>query len=261
MISSLPSEPKQVHGTCRGLKHLASLLLLSVGATLVSLPATAGTLSGSGALTLPSNCATDGCGSGPIGVFPTVTNDGHGNFTGTWPHTVDFSYWGSFDGTGPYPAKNGTNDFDFAGIFGLSGKVLPQGTYIVFGDLDHGSGSEHFSLQAFDSSHNLISTPWLQDVLYVSGATPSEWVQGSMPEYNWSSHPGTYAFDGENVSGNPAVSVWLATNTNIAYLHVTSDTDFASFGMAAPAPEPGSLLLMGSGIVGLAGVIRRRFIG
>lgn len=32
-------------------------------------------------------------------------------------------------------------------------------------------------------------------------------------------------------------------------------------GTASPAPEPGSLLLMGSGIVGLAGVLRRRFLG
>ena len=32
-------------------------------------------------------------------------------------------------------------------------------------------------------------------------------------------------------------------------------------GEASPIPEPGSLLLVGSGVLGLAGVARRRFLG
>lgn len=239
------------------LSILALLAFSLVLGVVASAPAFASTLDTSGPLQLPGNCASDGCGNGQPGVFPNVINNS-GTFTGTFPGGVDAGYGGQFSGSGPYPAKNGTNSFDFTG---LTHGSLQAGTMIYFGDLDNGSGNEDFTLQAFDSSHNLIaSSAWLNSAFYVSGANPADFIQGSMPEYDWASHPGTYAFDGANVSGNPTIGVWLTTNQDIAYLTVTSDTDFASFGFAAPAPEPGSLLLMGSGIVGLGGLLRRRFV-
>lgn len=233
---------------------LALLALFLVGAVIASAPAFASVLNGSGQLLLPPNCPGSGCGNGQPGVFPNVINNS-GTFTGTFPGGVDPGYGGQFTGTGPYPAKNGTDTFDFTT---LTHGSLQAGTMIYFGDLDHGSGNEDFTLQAFDASHNLISIAWLDSAFYLSGANPGDFIQGSMPEYDWSSHPGTYKFDGANVSGNPTVGVWLTLNQDISYLKVTSDTDNASFGIAAPAPEPGSLLLMGSGIAGLAGLLRRK---
>jgi hypothetical protein len=243
------------------LKTLSSsamaLLTLSLLVAMVSnIPASANTLNSSGPLQLPSNCSSGGCGNGQPGVFPNVINNS-GAFTGTFPSSVDPGYGGQFTGTGPYPAKNGTNNFDFTT---LTHGSLQSGTMIYFGDLDHGSGSEDFTLQAFDASHTLIQSAWLEDVFYVSGANPADFVQGSMPEYKWTSGTGTYKFDGANVLGNPTVGVWLTTNTDIGYLTVTSDTANASFGIAAPAPEPGTLLLLGSGAIGLGGLFRRSYL-
>lgn len=93
------------------------------------------------------------------------------------------------------------------------------------------------------------------------GSCSSDFVQGSMPKCRWTSGSGTYMFDGANVVGNPTIGVWLTTNTDIAYLTLTSDTDFASFAIAAPTPEPGSLALLGSGVLCLGGMLRRKFLG
>ncbi len=243
--------PRLTNSNVSALALLTLSLILSVVA---STPAFAGTLNTSGPLQLPSNCSTGGCGNVLPGVYPTVVNNS-GSFTGTWPPSVDPGYGGQFTGTGPFPAKNGTNNFDFTT---LTHGSLQSGTMMEFGDLDDGSGTEKFTLQAFNASHNVIQSAWLQDAFYVSGANPSDFVQGSMPEYKWSSGTGTYLFDGANVTGFPTIGVWLTTNTDISYLTVTSDTDFASFSIAAPVPEPGSLALFGSGVLGLGGLLRRR---
>ena len=242
----------------RSYSSVLALLTLSLILTVVSSsPAFAGTLMTSGPLQLPTNCPGSGCGNVPPGIFPNVVNNS-GNFTGTWPSGVDPGYGGQFTGTGPYPAKNGTDNFDFTT---LTHGSLQAGTMMTLGDLDDASGTETLTFQAFNASHTLINSAWLEDAFYVSGANPSDFTQGSMPEYKWTSGTGTYSFDGANVLGNPTIGVWLTTNTDIAYLTVTSDTDFASFGIAAPTPEPGSLVLLGTGVLGLGGLLRQRFLG
>lgn len=237
--------------------YLRALLTLAlIVGVVASAPAFAATLDTSGPLQLPGNCPGSGCGNGQPGVYPNVVNNS-GNFTGTWPSGVDAGYGGQFTGTGLYPGKNGTDNFNFTT---LTHGSLQAGTMMEFGDLDDGSGPEKFTIQAFDSSHSLIQSAWLQDAFYVSGSNPGDFVQGSMPEYKWTSGTGTYLFDGANVVGNPTIGVWLTTNSDISYLTVSSNTDFASFAIAAPTPEPGSLFLMGSGVVFLGGMLRRKFL-
>ncbi len=248
-------ETSQLRGQKQSYFSIMALLALSlILGVVASAPAFAATLNSSGPLQLPGNCPGSGCGNGQPGVYPNVVNNS-GIFTGTWPSGVDQGYGGQFTGTGAYPVKNNTANFDFTG---LTHGSLQTGTMMVFGDLDDGSGSEDFTLHAYDASHTLIQSAWLEDAFYVSGSNPADFVQGSMPEYKWTGGTGTYLFDGANVAGNPSIGVWLTTNTDIAFLTVTGDTDFASFAIAAPTPEPGSLVLMGSGVLGLCGLLRRR---
>jgi hypothetical protein len=193
------------------------------------------------------------------GIPPTIGSI-PGGFTGTWSAPVATPWLGTFTGMGLYPDHNpGTSVWSFSGIGPTS--VLPAGTFVGFGDLDNGSGQdERYTLDATYHG-NPVTTAWLSDPVYCSAGNLSECVQANMPEYFWNSTTGEYQFDGNQVPGNPTIGVWITTNTPIDGLTVVESQFNNSFALAAPTPEPGCLLLMGSGVLGLGGLLRRRLLG
>ena len=168
-----------------------------------------------------------------------------GNFLGKLAAPVSAAYQGTFTGTGNYPsgANSGSSAFSFSGWAG----GIPSGIFVGLGDLDL---SENLTLTAFDSSNNQITTPRLNDAVFLSANVASELVAANMPGYKFSA--GVYSFYGSFVPGNPSVLVSLPTSQALGSIQVTKD---ASFGvtLSAPttaAPEPGSMALLGLGLAG-----------
>ncbi len=257
-------------------------LSLAFGIAMSAIPATATVLM-SGVptpISTPVPCITPGslCGitTGPVTFFgaiePTVTV-GTSNFKGTWSSPVATAWLGTFKGTGTYPyGASGPSMWNFTT---LQAGNLPAGTFVGFGDLDFGSGTdERFLLQALDLNKNPIQIPWLNDTSYCSTSSVSEPCENyTPPEYVWNGTNGTipggggtqvpaytYEFDGFNVTGNPNLWYWITTDMPIDGLKVRSFSTYDGMALAAPTPEPGSLILLGSGVVGLAGLLRRRLL-
>jgi hypothetical protein len=186
-----------------------------------------------------------------------------GGWTGSWTAPAAAPWVGSFTATGPIPVgtsnATGTTIYDFTS---MPLGHLSAGTYFRFGDVDGGSTqNETFTLQAFDASGNLLTTPWLDEPIATTGTGTGGGgaiLPGNTPGWSWTAGTGTYFIDGTTVTGgNPTLSNWLESNQDITELIVTRTSGFASFSLAAPlipAPGAGALALFATGALG----VRRR---
>ena len=186
-----------------------------------------------------------------------------GGFTGTWTAPVQPNWVGTYNATGPIPSSmsSGATGYDFSS---LPLGYLPVGTFLVFGDVDDGSSSlERFDLTAFDSSGNLITTPWLDETYAVRGpgtGTGGTVLPNNMPGWSWdaSATPSTYVVDGATTTGgNPNVAFALASNQPIYAMELDKATTHNGFVLQAPTvPEPSSVALIIMGVV--AFIAKRR---
>jgi len=76
---------------------------------------------------------------------------------------------------------------------------------------------------------------------------------GFFTESGFDQTPGTFTFTTQESADE--LAAYEASGLTLA------DTTFSATGIASPIPEPGSLVLLGTGILGLAGVARRKLIG
>ncbi len=220
-------------------------------------PAVSAQLVGSGAhLPLPSPIQVP-----QPGVAPTLGNINHPtSFEGTWSAPVQTGWQGTFTASGPVPNNTnlGTTRYDFST---LNAGHLPAGTFFNFGDVDLGSGqNETFTLQAFDSSGGIITTPWLSLPAYTwgFGRNAGDPDLLDMPGWSWTASTGTYFIDGTTVTGfNPSITVTMLSLFDISELAVVKSSIPNGFSITAPiVPAPGALAVLG--LAGLATGRRRR---
>ena len=159
------------------------------------------------------------------------------SFTGTWSTNASPAWQGTFTAEGRRPAGAvepvGVANFDFSG---LATGVLPAGTYFTVYSMRSG---DHFTLRAYDSTHTVISSPWL------NSKPLSQWGAGSgsgfpklpvladMPGWDWNESTGTFLLDGSTSINS--LTIALSSREDIRFLEVTRNTLGYSFNLMAPA--------------------------
>lgn len=198
----------------------------------------------------------------PPRELPAINFFVTGGFEGTWSSPAQPDWIGTFTAVGPQPVgldnPAGTTDYDFTA---LPIGALPAQSIFGFGDVDGGSNtSEIFEVLAFDAGGSLLTTPWLDEPFAVAGSGTGSGgaiLPNNMPSWDWNSTTGTYTIDGSGVSGgNPTVSVFLESNTPIATMTLTRQSQFANFRVSAPIPAPSAATLFA--FAGVAATRRRR---
>jgi hypothetical protein len=197
--------------------------------------------------------------------------------TGAWASAVQITLSSSslgsvvFTGTGSTPEVN----FGFSGTCGihsncLSGNALLEpsatlGTYQMWmaggpdtltgGPSDYTVGMPFPVWLSVTFGGNTLTTQLtLIDVFGGTGKAPS--FEGN---FGSATTTGTIAGFPNGVSGTIDFAVRLQGAPSISTLGSGSTVKgFLSSGELVPTPEPGTLALLGTGIVGLAGAIRRR---
>jgi hypothetical protein len=141
---------------------------------------------------------------------------------------ISTDYAGSYNSTGAKNLQNGTNGFqtltfDFTGTVGAFG-------------FHFGASNEDWLLQAYDTGNNLLDSYLL----------PQTW---------WENNGQFFGIAENNIA--------LATLTQLTHDidpiadHILLD-DFTYAYASAPIPEPATMLLLGSGLIGLAGLGRKK---
>ena len=184
-------------------------------------------------------------------------------FNGSWSAPALAPWVGSFSATGPVPSglpnPVGSTRYNFTT---LPTNVLPTGTYFTFGDVDGGSvTNETFVLHAYDSGGGLITSPWLNEILALTGTGTGSGgtiLPGNLPGWEWDPGLSQYTIDGSTVTGgNPTLTVWFESNTPMSLLNVQRTSAFANFGLSAPVPEPAAIVFLLSGSA-IATIYQRR---
>jgi len=130
----------------------------------------------------------------------------------------------------------------------ISDKItISTNVYVPFGSgisgwsavLDSIGGGQAAWAKIFNSNGDLVATPWE----FHTPATRDYWYV----EFPW-----------EEWSWNSTATDWYKLELGMA-LSVVGDTNFALFDDIRVIPEPSTLLLLGSGLVGLVGFGRKKF--
>lgn len=132
--------------------------------------------------------------------------------------------------------------------------------------------SYDLEVEIYDDNQGSWRRGWLGGLVYIHdyGEAAAIWTAGGVYSYNFAFSSNTYNNDGDlheflgiadiyhDGTLNVSISSWYG-DFYVASSTLTAHGDNGTDGMA-PVPEPATMILMGLGLVGLAGVSRKKLL-
>lgn len=150
-------------------------------------------------------------------------------------------------------------DSHFVGIYNQAGNSLQVSTTVAAGSPTDANG---FAYTSLGSTYLLPVGTWFIGVQYNQGSPDWKWTgDGNItmgPDITFDATHGFF-----NITKNVAVSTSDPASATFDYQQAFSgqggrDSYISANFQYTPTPEPSSLLLLGSGLLGLAGAVRRK---
>jgi len=163
--------------------------------------------------------------------------------------------------------NNANGEYTYPYQFSVNGNPMDLMCISLYNNISNG--------QTWTANVNSVASLWgTQDATLYDAAAwlfQQEQANGNDPAINWAAWKVFYP--GQDVSGVAGADAWYTQAVNNTY----TDGEFSDvflyqpvgfvrggdspqeFLGSAPVPEPGTLLLMGSGVLGFAGVLRSKF--